>query len=416
METALNLIVPMVAVATTVKLLAPDADAATQVPPKKQRIAELKEKQRAAAAETKELEEQQRLAANCQAKLEAEVANVTAEHKTLLAKEAELKALLAKEAKLKAELKAKSSGAKRTCSDTSDTNGLAGKKQKREAPSVETVLNDAEKEKLQLRYTQHDGEVKWRICTTLDLKCKYAVVTDGHIQPVRKITGKEVRNPLKTWQSCPLTRSKLEQWCTLTGIGITTVCTAWEIVTKSRRKKAEEAHIQMLQTEIHSYVQTGIFLTLFYDKSTIDDVEKIEETLSAYRNKPTLRSDIGLTRFKNALNPQQMEKKEQQVFDARQSVLDILQIMENLKDKLKKERAKRAEQRKKEANRKREDAKQLMKMSSPPETYTGKPPPLKTAVPDVPMTYEDRVLTQWKKRGDKREELKRKGGWKTKGL
>ena len=138
-----------------------DADAATQVPPKKQRIAELKEKQRAAAAETKELEEQQRLAAKRQAIREAEVANVTAEHKTLLAKEA----------KLKAELKAKSSGAKRTCSDTSDTNGLAAKKQKREAPSVEKVLNDAEKEKLQLRYTQHDGEVKWRFCTNLDLKC-----------------------------------------------------------------------------------------------------------------------------------------------------------------------------------------------------------------------------------------------------
>lgn len=407
----------VVAVATTVKLLAPDADAATQVPPKKQRIAELKEKQRAAAAETKELEEQQRLAANCQAKLEAEVANVTAEHKTLLAKEAELKALLAKEAKLKAELKAKSSGAKRTCSDTSDTNGLAGKKQKRAAPSVETVLNDAEKEKLQLRYTQHDGEVKWRICTNLDLKCKFAIVgKDGRIQPVTQKTGKEVRNPLKTWQSCPFTRSKLEQWCTLTGIGITTVCTAWEIVTKSRRKKAEEAHIQMLQTEIHSYLQTGISLTLRYDKFTIDNVKTIEETLSAYRNKPTLRSDIGLIRFKNALNPQQMEKKEQQVFDARQSVLDILQIMENLKDKLKKERAKRAEQRKKEANRKREDAKQLMKMSSPPETYTGKPPPLKKAGPDVSMTYEDRVKAQWKKRGEKRKQLKSKGGWKTKGL
>ena len=389
-----------------------DADAATQVPPKKQRIAELKEKQRAAAAETKELEEQQRLAAKRQAKLEAEVANVTAEHKTLLAKED----------KLKAELKAKSSGAKRTCSDTSDTNGLAAKKQKREAPSVETVLNDAEKEKLQLRYTQHDGEVKWRFCSNLDLKCKFAIVNvkDGHIQPVTQKTVGELFNPLRTWQSCPLTRSKLEQWCTLTGIDITTVCTALEMVTKSvtksRRKKAEEAHIQMLQKKIQSYVETGIFLTLRYDKYTIDDVKTIEKTLSAYRNKPTLRSDKSLIRFKNALNPQQMEKKEQQVFDAKQSVLDILQITENLKDKLKKERAKRAEQRKKEANRKREDAKQLMKMSSPPETYTGKPPPLKKAGPDVLMTYEDCVKAQWKKRGEKRKELKGKGGWKTKGL
>ena len=111
-----------------------------------------------------------------------------------------------------------------------------------------------------------------------------------------------------------------------------------------------------------------------------------------------------------------MERKEQQVLDTRQSVLDILESMENLKDKLKKERAKRAEQRKEAAKRKREDAKQLMKTSSPRETYTGKPPPLKKAVHDVPMTYEDSVKAQWEKRGEKREELKGKGGWKTKGL
>ena len=335
--------------------------------------------------------------------------------------------------------------------------------------AIQSILNDGNKKGLLLRYkvnkiSNDRVTVDWRICSNMDFKLKYAIVSSVgrscSLQPTWKREG-SVLNPLReidrdgksVWLKAKLTRAEVEHWCRWTKTDICTVCNdvknyrppkrekpninhiyadkpRRKVVSRKikenreqkklieeSRKRMEEKYVKQTEFEIANFKSMQAMLSLYLREYTVDDIDRIETLLCNLRKQPACSTGFYVRTFKDAnkwcFNPEEVGKKENKLRQEREKTMNLLRSLDDLKSKLLEERSRR---RKQAFDAKRNEAKVRARAQTERQTYMGKPPPLKKAVTVVPETYQQKVSAEWEKRRAKQAQLKEKHGWKAKGL
>ena len=317
--------------------------------------------------------------------------------------------------------------------------------------AVMEVLNAAVANKLQLRYNLNrtTGLVKWRVCSNMDLKHKYANVK-AHVKGtiIQPATDGKVRNPLREWEKVPFELcedgfDELRVFCLWSNVDVHNICKQIkQMLPKERRKvvipklveqrkkreeektkeqkrieesrkRMEEKYVKQLESQIAHYKSIQAMVSLYIKKHTVDDINRIETTIINLRKEPACSTAFHVRTFKEdfdwCFHPEVVDKKESIIRQERQKTMLSLTRLDELKNKLLEERARR---RKQEAERKRMEAKLRMERSTPSQTYIGKPPPIKKAVRIVSETYNDRVAREMEQRRLKINILQAKKGYK----